>query len=170
MIFKCLGAALVVGGCAAVGFAMAAAHRGEERSLRQLLSALDYMACELQYRLTPLPDLCRMTAQQCSKPLKQVLHTLSQELESQISPDVDSCMRSALARSAPLPELTRKHLLHLGRTMGRFDLEGQLQGLDGVRESGRNDLKAMNRDAEVRLRGYRTLGICAGVALAILLL
>lgn len=170
MIFKWVGAALVVGGCTGAGFTLAARHRAEEQSMRSLLSALDYMECELQYRLTPLPDLCRMAARQCGKPLKEVLHTLSRELESQLSPDVDCCMRAALAQCAPIPEQTRKHLLQLGMTMGRFDLEGQLRGLDGVRQSGRTTLEAMNRDSETRLRGYRTLGICAGVALAIILL
>ena len=62
MSIKLIGAALIIAGCDGVGFSMAAAHRREESALRQLIGALDYMGCELQYHLTPLPELCRSAA------------------------------------------------------------------------------------------------------------
>ena len=55
MSFKWIGALMVVAGCGGVGFTMAAAYIREEWALRSLIGALDYMTCELQYRLTPLP-------------------------------------------------------------------------------------------------------------------
>ena len=57
MILKWIGVALVVAGCGSVGFKISANHRKEEKALRQLIGILDYMECELQYRLTPLPEL-----------------------------------------------------------------------------------------------------------------
>ena len=94
-----LGAMIVILGCGGFGWHLAAAYRREERILRQLMAALDYMGCELQYRMTPLPELCRQAAAQHNGCLGETLKLLSQELESQISPDVERCMSAALAGS-----------------------------------------------------------------------
>ena len=59
-------------------------------------------------------------------------------------------------------------LILLGRWLGRFDLDGQLKGLDAVRQECRRHLEELNNNREVRLRSYQTLGLCAGAAIAIL--
>ena len=58
----------------------------------------------------------------------------------------------------------------LGRCLGRFDLEGQLEGLEAVRRQCSHDLKELEALGPDRLKNYRTLAVCAGVALAILFL
>ena len=168
MIFKWIGALCVIGGCGGVGFSMAAAHKREEWTLRSLVSALDYMACELQFRLTPLPELCRQAAKECRGTVGTVLDNLARELDSQISPDAGACMYAALARTENLPGETEKALRLLGSSLGRFDLPGQLQGLEQVRGHCRRALENLSRDRDQRIRGYQTLGLCAGAALAIL--
>lgn len=168
MTIKWIGALLVIMGCGGVGFTMAASYRREERSLRMLLRALEYMTCELQFRLTPLPELCRQAGRECGGPAGQVLTALSKELESQISPDVDSCMYAALSKLEGVPHSTAEALGLLGKCLGRFDLNGQLQGLEQVRAHCRRELTALESGRDQRIRGYQTLGVCAGAALAIL--
>lgn len=170
MIYKCVGAILVIAGCGGAGFSIAAAHRKEERTLRQLIAALDYMECELLYRLTPLPDLCRQAGQESKGTVGDVFLKLSMELENQFSPDVSSCMNAALSCGKPLPIHTMELFQLLGKSLGRFDLDGQLKGLEAVRESARKKLDQMLHNRDVRLRGYQTLGFCAGAALVILLI
>lgn len=168
MNLKWLGAVFIVLSCGGFGFYLAANHRKEERMLRQLISVLDYMECELQYRLTPLPDLCRQAAAQACGDLGKVFIRLAEELESQISPEVSGCMHMALAVSPPMPEKTKQNLKLLGSSLGRFDLEGQISGLESLRHSCRKDLDGLEKDRDVHLRSYQTLGLCAGAALAIL--
>lgn len=169
MDYKWIGALLTVAGCGGFGFQMAAAHRYEEKSLRQLVSALDYMTCELRYRMTPLPEVCRQTSGECGGSLKQLFSQLGEELDAQLGPDVRDCMDSVLRKAGRLPDKTRANLILLGNSLGRFDLEGQLTGLEAVRAACRRDLDALGRDRDQRLRSYQTLGLCAGAALAILL-
>lgn len=168
MSIKWIGALLVVAGCGGVGFTMAAAYRREEWTLRSLISALDYMACELQFRLTPLPRLCSQAGAECRGPVGKVLTNLARELENQICPDADSCMYAALARTENVPQETEKALRLLGTSLGRFDLEGQLRGIEQVRSHCRTHLEEMSSNRNQRVRGYQTLGLCAGAALAIL--
>ncbi len=169
-MLRWIGALLIIMGCGSVGFVMASAHRAEESNVRQLIAALDFMQCELQYRLTALPDLCRLTAAQCSGKLRSVFLTLACELEDQISPDVYHCMNAALAKVSNVPKQTGEHLRILSRTMGRFDLEGQLMGLENARHNCRAALEKLNENRDIRLRSYQTLSLCAGAALAILFL
>lgn len=168
MILKWIGALCVIGGCGGVGFTMAAAHRWEERTLRSLVAALDYMACELQFRLTSLPELCRQAGKESRGVVGTVFSNLARELDSQIAPNADACMYAALARTEGLPRETEKALRLLGAGLGRFDLPGQLQGLEQVRGHCRRALENLSKDRDQRIRGYQTLGLCAGAALAIL--
>lgn len=168
-MMKWIGVMLIVGGCGLFGYSLAAAHKREERALMSLISSLDYMQCELQYRLTPLPDLCRQAGQQNRSQVGQVLLMLARELECQISPDVESCMEEALGSNLDLPNRTRTAFETLGQSLGRFDLEGQIRGLEAVRSFCRAELERLGKDRDSRLRNYQTLGLCAGAALAILL-
>ena len=168
MSIKWIGALLVIAGCSGVGFAMAAAYKREEWALRSLIGALEYMACELQFRLTPLPQLCRQAGQECRGPVGMVLQDLARELENQISPDAPSCMYAAISHVPNLPAEAEKALRLLGGSLGRFDLEGQMRGLEQVRSHCRQALEGLTNGREQRVRGYQTLGVCAGAALAIL--
>lgn len=168
MNYRIIGAILIVVSSSAVGFSIAASHRKEANALMQLIRALEFMACELEYRMPPLPELCRLTAMQVAGPLRDVFEELERELQMQMSADAYCCMAAVLQRMDKLPQAAKQNLLLLGKTLGRFDLNGQLSGIASVMQLCRRDLDGMLSNQDVRLRSYRTLGICAGVALVIL--
>ena len=168
MNIRIIGAVLIILGCGGVGFAIAASYHKEERTLRQLLNALDYMQCELQYHRTPLPELCRQVAAADKGILKKVFFSLTTELEDQISPDVERCMAHVLSSCKELPQLVGEALELLGQSLGRFDIEGQLKGLERVRSECRRGIENLEQNEILRNRSYQTLGLCAGAALAIL--
>lgn len=168
MNIKLFGAILIIAACGGFGFKLVSSYKYEERTLRQLTGALDFMSCELQYRLTPLPALCRQTAAECKGVLSELFLSLAIELEDQISPDVNRCMLSAIAKLKGLPQQAKDNLELLGRSLGRFDLDGQLKGLEAVRQSCRGCIENMNQNKDIRLRGYQTLALCTGAALVIL--
>lgn len=170
MILKLIGAMLIIAACGGVGFYAAAIHRREEKTLRQFVFCLDFMECELQYHLTPLPELCRQTAAKASGPLSIFYTNLVIEFEDQISPDTERCVMAALAKVKDMPGLTRESIELLGRTLGRFDIEGQLSGLEATRQECHRKLEELTHNQTLRLRSYQTLGLCAGAALAILLM
>ena len=166
-MWKWIGAMLIIAGCAAVGFIMAWAHRREERMLRNLKDALDFMSSELQYRLTPLPELCRLAGGEQKNPVGETLLRLSGELNSQILPEVEYCMTNSL-KDMDLPGRLQEGFRLLGQNLGRFDLMGQLKGMEMVQGYCDRELEAMGKNKDERLRGYQTLGLCVGAALAIL--
>lgn len=170
MKYKWIGAILIVASCSGCGFAIAAGKRREEKLLCQLIRILQYMERELQYRLTPLPELCRMAAGEAQGILNTVFMNLYRELNWQRQPDAGSCMYAAIQRSSEIPSKVRRLLVQLGHTLGRFDLPGQLQGIQSIQKRCEDTLRNIQKNRDEQLRSYQTLGICAGVALAIILI
>ena len=56
-MIKLLGTAMIVLGSGSAGFGFARAVRAQLRQLNALLAALEAMKGEIEYRLTPLPEL-----------------------------------------------------------------------------------------------------------------
>lgn len=165
-----IGALLVVAGCGGIGFSMAMYDRREFQSLEQLGRCLGYMKSELRCHLTPLSELCRKTARQSKGGVAALFDSLARELESQISPNVACCMAVALKNQPELPKKAQQVFGHLGSALGSFDLEGQIQELEGAQQLCRQLQEEMAVNRTQRLRSYQTLGLCAGAALAILFL
>ncbi len=170
MTFKLLGVILIVFGCGGVGFKIASSHRMEEKALRELIRILDFMQCELQYRLTSFPELCEQAAKEFNFVSGKVFNDLTLEIEKQIVPDIARCMNTVLDRRNDIPPITCSMLKLLGASIGRFDLAGQLKGLESARQECRRNLEEIMSNRDIRLRSYQTLGLCAGAALAILLI
>ena len=164
-----IGAVLIIVGCGGIGFMMAMYDRRELADLEQLSCALEFMICELNYRVVPLPELCRLAGESSSGNIRKLFFDLCRELERQIAPDAQCCMNAAVSALEFSPVI--KNLLRdLGRTVGRVDLRCQLRGLEAVRQEAVLALDKLTKNQDVRLRSYQTLGLCAGAALAILLL
>ena len=165
---KILGAIMILAACGGMGFSLASAHRQKERMLLQLIHAAKLMACELQYRQTALPQLMSLCAGETSGGICRVFSDMEKELERQIAPDAACCMTAVLDGVPKLPRIVREKLHLLGKSLGRFDLSGQLTGLETVAQMCQRDLDGLTYNRDARLRSYMTLGLCAGAALVIL--
>lgn len=170
MYSKWIGAILVIAACGGYGFSLAAGYNREAAYLRQLNRIIGYMECELQYRLTPLPELCRQAAGEGNGKLRDVMLCFAVELDRQTQPDVHSCMRCALRSVPDLPRSVKRILMQMGRSLGRFDLPGQIKGLQALEGSCSALRRELESNKSVRVRSYQTLSLCAGIALAILFL
>ena len=166
---RIIGACCIFAGCGSFGFAMAAASRREEAELRRFLSALEFMSCELAYRMTPLSALCRAASEGSAGMVRSFFMELARALDTQTAPDVQVCVHDVLSRLQP-PRLLHRQMQVLGATLGRFDLPGQLRGLEAAIRSAEEALRSIRDGAADRRRSYQTLGLCAGAAVAILFL
>ena len=170
MTLRWIGALLVVSACTGVGYGQSASHRRKEHMLSQLSGALVFMESELQYRMTPLPELFEKTGNSTGGAIGNIFSTLSEALEQQISPDAGSCLTDVLRNNPQRPKEVQRVPRELGRTLGCFDLSGQLKGLALCRCQCTQALEYLRTNRDQRLRSYQMLGLCAGSALAILLL
>lgn len=149
---------------------MASEYRRLEQCLTQLENGLEIMQCQMEYRLTELPELCGILSSACAGPVGRVFGSLGKELSQADALDVSACMVLALERNPELPESVRNLFRQLGRGLGKLELTGQLRDLDALKEAVERQLEQVRRDKPGRLRCYRALGLCGGAALAIVLL
>ena len=170
MYIKWIGSVLIVAGCGGVGISLAGYFKKEHQLLQGMLSLLCFLECQLQYQLTPLPELCRQAGRACGGILEEVFLNFSRELDWQNSPDTDSCMAEAIRKSRSVPERVKKLLRRMGTTLGRFDLPGQLQEFQQLRTLCEQELSQLSETLEPRVKMSRTLSLCLGVAAAILLI
>lgn len=169
MYLKLTGAILIIAGCGGYGILIAMYHRKEVRYLRMLSYVIQQMICELEYRMSPLPELCSFAARCATGNLRKFFLVLAEMMDESISTDASVCTMAALKRVSGLPTHTVEHLQSLGQTLGRFDLSGQVLSLQRCMQACNGHLEVMEHQQAQRLRSYQTLGFCAGLALAILL-
>lgn len=169
MYIKLCGSLMILIGCGGYGIMLGRMDRQEMCFLRQLRSVLETMESELSYRMTPLPELCRIGAAQAPSMLGNVLRALGKELDKQQTGKVEDCVSVVLEQFREIPSQCAMLLSKLGRSLGRFDLDGQLTALESCKRECTDLLEKMEADQPLRVRNYRTLGFCAGAALAILL-
>ncbi len=168
MSWKVLGAILILTACGGVGFRLASEYRQEARGLQELIRAIEFMQSELQFRMPPLQELMEDVAKPCTGKLKNVFQHMHQELSNGSMEDATAIVDNVLKREEKLHSRVRDNLQLLGNTLGRFDLSGQLSGLQAIKEVCQRDLDGLNSHKEERIRSYQTLGLCAGAALVIL--
>lgn len=169
MMLRIYGAIFIIAAGWLSGIVYTAALRRETQNLKALLDSVGEMECELQYRLTPLPALCKQASEHTRGIVATVLCALGEEMERQIAPDVDSCMHAVL-QAHPMSEAMDRVFRAMGSNLGRYDVAGQLKGLEYTRALCTQQLEHLTANQDNRIRSCRTLGVCAGMALAILLI
>lgn len=169
-ILHCVGSVLILCGCGGCGFSMAAEFRAAEQSLRQLQNALEIMQCEIQFRLTSMPELCRILSKACTGPVRSFFEDLGEELLLPDAGELHICAGAAVSRVSGLPEMCKKIILELCATLGRYDTEGQLRAIVAAKDECLRCLEEIRAGQAGRIRSYKALGLCGGAALAILLM
>ncbi len=165
---KMIGAILIVVACGSFGLSMTKVHRQKEFMLQQLIAATRVMICELQYRQATLPQLMRICERETVGTISQVFSLMAMELDRQIAPDASYCMMAVLRDTPRIPRLVQEKLQLLGSSLGRFDLQGQISGMETVVQLCQRELDGLAYNRDARLRSYLTLALCAGAALVIL--
>lgn len=170
-MLKLLGAAIIVIAAASVGIRMARAVRIEERYLSQLAKVLEMMAWEIESRLTAAAPLCDLAALQCSGALSDVFSALAKCFGEQDAADAGHMMDAVLLRfGGSLPASCHYRLRELGSILGAYEADEQVQALNSLRSRIERSLEELREGRPQRCRSYEVMGVCAGCALAILLL
>lgn len=167
---KWIGVIFVIASCTCCGYMMVANDWKEEKRLEQLLHALRWMENELSNRMWPLPALFSQVSNRVEGEVGQLFQLLAFELERQEWMDAGACMDKVLEQFPMELGEIKPILAELGHSLGHFDLPGQLSELASRRRDVETMLESQQDGQKQRHRCYRTLGICAGCALALLLL
>lgn len=169
-MLRLLGAVLVAAGCAWLGFWSAAALRGQERALRDLVDGLALLEQELELDSPPLPQLMERLIPRSRGAAKLLFQGCRQALERLEEESFSQSWRRLVEGRHELGQEGRRCLLPLGDTLGRCCCEEQRQTAAVLR---RRLMELADRAEEsCRRQGkvYQVLGLSGGAFLIIVLL
>lgn len=143
----------------------------EEANLRQVLRVLELMRCEIQSRLTPTKELCEMAGGICKGTLQDVFLAAAQRIALQTDTDAGEIMEAVLVRYGHLlPISCICRLRELGNILGAYEMQEQTQALEALSCRVGASIEELRQGRAERCRSYEVMGVCAGCALAIILL
>lgn len=169
-MIRLLGAILIVTGCGSIGFIIANRLLYEISITKRFISIMEFWKNSLIYHHTTLPELCKKAHSMDSTVIGEFFGLLGEQLNKQGTSDAASCVEYILSISRNVPHCCKVLIKELSIGLGSFDLNGQTQLIDSVLDAANNTLRSLSENLTVRLRSYRTLGICAGFAIAILII
>ena len=164
---KWAGVLFVVVSAGSMGFQIAASLNHRCRIRRELISVLQILRNEIEVRGTPLPQ-CFALMSASGKTVRSTLFgTGARDMDANRWVTPSDAMDRALT-DLEEPAL-RQILMPLASQLGKYDLEAQLQGIVRAKQETDTLLCALEHERRIKSKTYRTLGICMGLAVAILL-
>lgn len=162
---------LIAASACTVGFGFAGTVQAQCRQLEDLSDALLYMKNEMTYRMTPLCDI--FEALSCREPgaVGALFASAAQALQSDCMTDAYGALNEAVAsvKGLVLSAHAKRTVLNLAASLGKFDIDGQERVLALAQEQLASELISLRANASKRAASYRTIGICAGLAAAVIL-
>ncbi len=165
---KLLGGLLIVLAAGWTGAGPVLRLRRRQQVLEALALALELLRAELRSSLAPLPELFAAVAGASDGPAAAFFHQLALDMQAQPLTTPLQLMR----RRMPMLGLEPREsaiLLELGNALGCYDLESQLRLLDAAQLRLQQAAAHCGRQMLGEGRSWGALGLCTGLALAIVL-
>lgn len=155
-----------------MGLGLARTVRRQQAQTLAFIDAVLRIRHELQYRLTPLPDVFLALQESREAAVAAFFSGLACSLSAADTCTVGYACRQALRRTEGLciPTGVRTALMSLFDTLGKYDLDGNLQALDLALRRLREEARQLQGSAAARCKMYVTLGVCTGLAVAVILI
>lgn len=151
-----------------VGARVAAILRKRCTHMRQLLRALQLLKNELLFAVVPLPKAFSIMSASAEGSLSMLFRDVSQRMEENRWMSPKTAMEKSLDTYPD--DVSGDILLELSGKLGKYDLDAQVMSIDFAMERTQKLLNCMEEERSVKSKTYKTLSICAGMAIVILLL
>lgn len=170
-MIRYLGFILIVCGGSGCGIMLAReTHKTLELYL-QCAIALTYMKNEMEFHLTAVDQIAFELSNILPKPLATVFHNLYSSMCVAPGIALGLQMEKAMQRNKrPLPNNLKQIMIRLFDLLGKQDLQAQLSAIQLAEKRINREIERINAEKYERSRTYRTIGICTGLALAIILI
>lgn len=171
-MIRLLGAGFVALAAGAVGFGFARNVKLQCTQLDALVWALETMQGEMSARLTPLPELFLLLGSSGQRDVSLFFRTAGMALTTPPGCTVPVAFKWGFAASANFRpgEQAVQALYALASGLGRLELERQLAAIEQAKGAVTRELLSVQAQKQARMRSYGTIGVCAGLALAVILL
>lgn len=173
MWLKLIGCVLVIVASGMWGFALAARYKDRPQQVRQLINGIVALKSYIRYASTPLAEAFGQASRGVSGAVAILFSSISDTLrhEAAVAPQ-EAIIRAFNSGSneLALKRQEREALILFGANLGQMNREEQGRYCDMLM----SQLEKIERDAlllrDQNVAMYRYLGVCGGMAVAILLI
>lgn len=169
-MIKLIGIALILISTAATGAAMVGGVHATLDQTRALQQLLQLMRSEIQYHLTPLPEIFAAASKTISGPVGVLCENIAASMLDGQPQTVYFAVKSAMDKTDRLSvsRAAQGAFLDLARSLGRYDLDSQLCAIDYCLERLGTILATLEAEKSARCRSYGAVCACAGVCFLII--
>ena len=165
---KTLGIIFIMVSAVSAGIRIGSVLKSKCMHLQYLLDALLLFKNELTYSAKPLPELCAVISNSAQGNVKEMFADISDQMQNNRWLSFKTALEHALNRYPD--DTSEETLLELASSIGQYDLQAQIGGIDLAMIRIRQLLRSMESERSMKSKTYKTLSICAGLAVVILLL
>ena len=171
-MLRLIAAALIVLGASGFGFGASAAVGRRIRTLRDFKLALFYLKNEMLFLSPQLPELLLNMRQKVKGPVGKWLSNAGEMLKNEPTANAADILMECLEQTEGLSysAAARSTLYALCTELGKTDADLQCRAIDLASAALEKELSYLEENRDARTKSYRMLGICAGLALAVILL
>lgn len=141
-------------------------------AMEQVEQMLQLLRGELRCSYIPFPQAFCQVAERLSSPWKEFLQGLAVRMERMSGGGMKELWTEAvdgIPQNCGLTAEDRKELAALGKELGYLDLTMQLNMLEHFEERWERQIENLREELPGKRRIFRCLGVCAGIALALIL-
>lgn len=165
---KIIGIIFIMASAITSGIRIGTALKKRCTHLQHLVHALQMLKNELLYSAKPLPILFSSLSKMVQGSVKEIFSDLSSQMEENRWMSLSTAMERVVQKHPD--DQSDEILLKLAADMGSYNLEAQIGAIDIALLQTQQRLSAMENERSVKSKTYKTLSICAGLAVVILLL
>jgi len=170
MIVSIIGCILIIGACSYIGFFLGKQYNTRFEQVKKLRSSLKMLETEISYSMNPLPEALFRIGSRISGPVGILYEHVAELLEKNAGLPMEKVWKVGLSKLSEESSLKKEELDVLddfGLGLGGSDREEQLKNLHLAQEHLRIIEASAESDKNKYERMYKTLGVLAGTALAI---
>lgn len=165
---RLIGVVFIVFSAGSVGVRIGFSLRQRCVFLQQLIKAFKLLENEIAFGSTPLPKAFALIGHASDGVVRRIFVGVSERMEKSRWMSPRKAMELTLETVDD--KSTDQILLDLSEKIGRYDLNAQIDGLKCAQVQTQSLLEELERERSVKSRTYKTLSLCAGLAVAILLI
>jgi len=168
-MLQLIGSLLIVGGFGAVGVAASAELKRRVDTLSSMITALEVMASEISYKLSPLRELLTLLSREDGA-VGRFFSALAADLEGEPESRFFDQWCKRLGLLPGLTEDDRQILKEAGRFLGAYETGEQVKALGYAARRLSQRLTGAEAERVQKGRLYRTMGAGLGLLAVLLIL
>ncbi len=168
LIFRLFILAMIIVTSSIIGILLSRKYANREKEIKEMKNALNIFATKIKFTYEPIPNVFMEIANKIEGNIGTIFDRAVSRMKEQ--PAGEAWVQALQESKNNLNKEDISVIQNLGRLLGQTDLEGQLSEIEVVNDFLTAQLENASEERRKNEKMYRTLGLVAGLTIAIVLI